>query len=141
MIVFSVPGKPAGKERPRFAKSGAVYTPTKTKEMEMLIAAYYRAAGGRNLGAVPVGIVIEMVYGIPKRGTKEELAKIRAGKRVPMSKPDCDNCAKLVCDALNGVAYDDDRQITQIGVFKRFCRDNEQPHVEVRVWESESQPC
>lgn len=34
-------------------------------------------------------------------------------------KPDADNDAKLVLDALNGVAWDDDQQVTDLHVIKR----------------------
>lgn len=35
-------------------------------------------------------------------------------------KPDIDNIAKVVCDALNGVAYKDDKQIVSLKLAKRY---------------------
>lgn len=35
-------------------------------------------------------------------------------------KPDCDNIAKIVLDALNGLAYDDDSQVTDLEVHKFY---------------------
>lgn len=35
-------------------------------------------------------------------------------------KPDCDNCVKLVKDAMNGVFYRDDSQIVQLFAFKSY---------------------
>ena len=35
-------------------------------------------------------------------------------------KPDCDNIAKIVLDALNGLAYDDDSQVTELEVHKFY---------------------
>lgn len=42
------------------------------------------------------------------------------GKILPTKKPDCDNIAKIICDALNGVAYKDDKQIVQLLVSKVY---------------------
>jgi Holliday junction resolvase RusA-like endonuclease len=35
-------------------------------------------------------------------------------------KPDCDNMAKICLDALNGVAYHDDAQITNLIISKHY---------------------
>lgn len=35
-------------------------------------------------------------------------------------KPDCDNIAKAILDALNGVAYDDDKQVVRLHVEKEY---------------------
>ena len=41
------------------------------------------------------------------------------GKPV-LKKPDIDNIAKIVADALNKVAYDDDSQICDMKIIKRY---------------------
>ncbi len=38
----------------------------------------------------------------------------------PTKKPDCDNLAKVICDALNGIAYYDDSQIVEITISKYY---------------------
>ena len=38
----------------------------------------------------------------------------------PSKKPDADNIAKIVLDALNGVAYEDDSQVINLSVQKRY---------------------
>ena len=43
-----------------------------------------------------------------------------SGLLKPTKKPDWDNIGKIVCDALNGVAYHDDAQITYSVVKKRY---------------------
>lgn len=48
----------------------------------------------------------------------------------PTKKPDCDNIAKIICDALNGIAYYDDSQIVKIEVDKVY---NETPGVDVVI--------
>ena len=38
----------------------------------------------------------------------------------PQTKPDADNIAKIICDALNNIAYKDDTQIIELTVVKRY---------------------
>jgi Holliday junction resolvase RusA-like endonuclease len=38
-------------------------------------------------------------------------------------KPDADNIAKIILDALNEVAWDDDAQVVQLSVCKRYDTD------------------
>ena len=45
-------------------------------------------------------------------------------------KPDCDNIAKAVLDALNGLAYKDDSQVTELTVRKLYA---EEGSVGVRI--------
>lgn len=42
---------------------------------------------------------------------------------MPTKKPDCDNVAKMICDALNGLAYKDDAQIVNLNVLKAYTSD------------------
>ena len=41
-------------------------------------------------------------------------------KILPLSPPDVDNVAKIVCDALNGVAFFDDRQVCKLNIEKYY---------------------
>ena len=52
----------------------------------------------------------------------------------PMKKPDFDNIGKIVCDALNDIAYHDDAQIVDAQVRKFFSDD---PKVVVTIQEAE----
>ena len=47
-----------------------------------------------------------------------------------------DRVGKVVCDALNGVAWYDDTQITDGEVHKFWAA--EQPRIEVKIWEAEA---
>lgn len=62
-----------------------------------------------------------------KKTVTDTLAeKINTGKKTLQGhcnydkKPDCDNLAKSVLDALNGIAYNDDSQITSLHVVKEY---------------------
>ena len=108
-IEFTVPGEPFGKQRPRHSRvSGTTYTPKETKLHEQLIQWAYRKAGGHKFPEDP------------KSTPKYRRADMLSGKIRPTKKPNWDNIGKLVCDALNGVAYDDDKCVCEAVVRKFY---------------------
>jgi len=54
-----------------------------------------------------------------------------------LSKPDIDNVAKSVFDALNGIAYRDDSQIYNLWIIKVIAAGDEQPHVRILIEHNE----
>lgn len=50
-------------------------------------------------------------------------------------KADIDNLQKLVFDALNGVAYDDDKQIAFVIAYKRWVGDEADRGIHINLWE------
>lgn len=120
---FEIAGKPQGKARPRFAGKRA-YTPAKTVQYE---AAVKRAAQGCPKFEGAVGVHITACFVQPKSWSKAK----RAANPLPTCKPDADNIAKSVCDALNGLAYADDAQITTLWVGKQW---SDAACVRVKIW-------
>ncbi len=51
------------------------------------------------------------------------------------SKPDIENVAKAIFDALTGLAWNDDAQIAITTLTKVYAAGDEQPCVEVEIWE------
>ena len=133
-VRFTVPGSPQGKARPRFTK-GRTYTPKNTVIYEKLVRIRYQAAAmGITPAEGPVSVTILARYPIPKSATKAKRAGMISGALLPTKKPDLDNVAKIVCDALNGVAYRDDSQIVDLKVHKYF---SETPEVAVVIMADE----
>lgn len=131
---FTVPGRPKGKERPRFS-GGCVYTPRATRDYERLITACaksaMRAEGVRewlNSPDTEVGVYINAYFPVPKSWPKWMQEKARQGKIRPTCKPDNDNVKKAVFDALNHVAYRDDHQVVSDGMEKWYIPDPAAPH-------------
>lgn len=134
-IVFELSGKVIGKARPRFSPDGHAYTPASTRLYERKIAQAYKAAGGKKMdGALHVDF--ETVFGIQKSATKAERMRRLNGNEIAMKKPDIDNVEKIVLDALNGVAYEDDTQIVSVRSIKG--RYEDVPRLIVRVREIET---
>lgn len=136
-VHFTVPGEPQGKSRPRVVrgKDGRThsYTPEKTAQYEALIRREYRRQGGVRFpdGAV-LSVRLVAWYAVPKSASKQRRAAMLAGELLPTKKPDLDNIAKAICDALNGIAYHDDAQIVELYAEKRW---DEIPRVDVEIRE------
>lgn len=122
---FIVEGKPQGKARARTFYNSRVgkmqsITPEQTKSYENLIRWSYKAAGGKYLGEKTLQVHIEAVYPIPKAFNKTKQGEALGGGIRPTTKPDCDNIIKVVLDALNGVAYYDDKQVVCVSCNKYY---------------------
>lgn len=65
-------------------------------------------------------VTIYAVFTIPAGWTVGKKKMARQNKIAPEKNPDCDNIAKAILDALNGVAYKDDSQVAELVVKKRF---------------------
>lgn len=127
---FTIPGKPCGKQRPRFG-NGRTYTPEQTVNYENLVKLCFRQAyPDHEPIAAGVAIVAEIsaYYPIPKTASKARKAAMLGYEEFPCKKPDCDNVAKIVLDSLNEIAYHDDAQVVELRVFKAY---SETPRVEV----------
>lgn len=122
---FIVEGKPQGKARPRVVQNrytgrSVAYTPIKTGNYEDLIRWSYKAAGGEYLGEKVLQVDIKAFYPIPKSYSKAKRQAATDDTLRPTSKPDCDNIVKVVLDALNGVAYYDDKQVVSVSCNKYY---------------------
>ncbi len=122
MVYFFVPGKVQGKARPRFSsRSGTVYTPGRTKSYERQIAEAYEAQNGPCFQG-GVAVMIDATFQIPKSWTRAKKADAMKGKLTP-GKPDIDNILKVVLDGLNGIAYEDDKQVVLVQCRKTYSTD------------------
>lgn len=138
MQEFFVPGPPRGKARPRVTVRGGhahAYTPETTADYEWLVRHCYKAQtpeGTPLQGAVRVEI--EAVFAIPQSARRADRAAMLAGEKLPIKKPDADNIIKIILDALNGLAWADDAQVTHVTCRKRY---GDKPGVRVRVGNEE----
>jgi Holliday junction resolvase RusA-like endonuclease len=102
------PVRPKAKGRPRMTRSGYAYTPKDTKRYEKEIADLYK-------GPFFEDGMLKMSLRFTKEGTEMLIERLGLNKKVaqPVSRltGDVDNYAKSLLDALNGVAYSDDKQI------------------------------
>lgn len=134
-IYFVVYGQPQGKGRPRASSRGGfvrMYTPAATLAYEQQIARLAEIARGEfPVLQTPMSLRVVAHHPIPISWSKKKQQLALAGELVP-GKPDLDNVAKAVLDALNGVIYVDDKQVVRLVAEKKYSFD---PRVEVYVHE------
>ncbi|HGG0416123.1 TPA: RusA family crossover junction endodeoxyribonuclease [Clostridium sporogenes] len=134
-----IPGEPKGKARPRMStKADIVYTPKKTVEYENWVRQCYcmsKLSFDKNKleGALKAKIGVYM--SIPKSISKKKRQYMLKGELRPTKKPDVDNICKIILDSLNGLAYDDDKQIVDCWIGKWY---GEEPRVELVLEEIRS---
>lgn len=122
-IYIKIPGKPQGKERPRFnSQTKHTYTPAKTATYEALIKQIYIEKYGVQCFAPNGSVMINIIatFEPPKSVSAQIYKKMLLGVINPTKNPDIDNIAKIVLDGLNGIAYKDDAQVTFIAMKKRY---------------------
>lgn len=134
-VAFEVPFV-AGQSRPRLTSRPFPHAvkPARDSERERAVAAAFDealAALGRTAPLAPKGVAVTVSVlcerPLPKTAPRRLVRQTDTGK------PDADNVAKLVLDALNGHAWEDDSQVTSLCVSKmpRTRRDGVVTRVEV----------
>ncbi len=110
-----LPWKVHAKQRPRGGKNGVVYTPKATKDAEKIVKQSFVDCMGENFPPLAGPVAVELSL-----GNDEILFRIapHAEHEHRKLRGDIDNYAKTILDALNGVAYYDDRQIERLTVVK-----------------------
>lgn len=140
-VVFTVEGPPQGKGRPRFRRAGnfvTTYTDQKTKDYELRIKHHAMAAmaakGDMRPSNMPIDLSIQICCPVPFSWSKKKQMQALGGEIFPTNKPDLDNILKVVGDAMNGVVYEDDKQIISVRVVKYY---GQIPHLSIKVGEHE----
>lgn len=130
-------GEPVAKGRPKFMVKGKfvqAYTPAKTRKEEKRLRDELKRIYTDSLIECPLAIDLSFYFAIPKSYSKKAIREIIENKFVHIKKPDCDNLAKLVLDAMNGIVYKDDRQIYSLNVSKYYTQvEQNKPRVEIKI--------
>jgi Holliday junction resolvase RusA-like endonuclease len=104
-----LPVSPRGQERVRFTKTGRAYTPAKTRAATDEIRALWLASGSPVVGGEWFSVEIVAYIERPK-----------SSKHPYPPRPDADNIAKLLMDALQGHAFPNDSRCYSLSVTKRW---------------------
>lgn len=98
-VNFTIREQPQPKKRPRFSKNGHVHSDPEQVAYERRIGYLARQAVGSEwlTGQIAVAVVFH-------RGTRRRC--------------DIDNLVKLVLDAINGIAFEDDHQVVSLHATK-----------------------
>lgn len=112
-VTFTAPNKLAKKQ---------TYTPDKIKEYEKLVRERFleETLNSRFAEDALLEIYITVLAKMPKGATPEEQARMFNGRANNAKTPDLNKITKIVCEALEGVAYKDTVQITKVSAIKAW---------------------
>lgn len=99
-------------------------TPEQTILYENLIKlSYQREAHGQMMDEMPLSVSIIALFAPPKSASKKKRKAMLDGDIYPDIKPDIDNISKTILDALNGLAYRDDKSVAGLSAIKMYGED------------------
>ena len=129
-VSFTVAGQPVPQPRARITTRcghGHAYTPAShpIHAYRAAIAKAAREAGATPTLAEPITLIVDLVWVRPKSHYRKRVRQddplhpIREdAPKIPRA--DCSNCLKGIEDALNGVAWVDDKQVGRLVVEKSY---------------------
>lgn len=125
-MIFEVKGKVVPSPRPRVSKFGT-YMPEKyVLYKETIKNSFQKQKPNFTPFTGEIKVKIEAVFSVPKSYSKKKREALLPIPGVEHSgagyihRPDVDNISKTILDALNGVAYVDDCQVTGLLIFKEY---------------------
>lgn len=116
-VRFQIEGRPVPWKRQRANGKRRFPAKGQAEAKASVVRAYQDAARGKTFchPKPAVSMKVLAVFPLPKTIRKGDGRRMGSPHTFT---PDADNIAKLVKDALNGVAYDDDAQVYQVSVTK-----------------------
>lgn len=120
--MIEIPVKVVPKARPKVTRRG-VFMPDKYIKCRDFIRDYARAKRMKHHGTGSLGVIIFI-------NMKPSKSERRNDYRQPIG--DVDNMAGTVFDSLEGVCYENDRQIISLSVIKSY---SDKDSVEVTIWD------
>lgn len=119
-LTIIVPGVARGKGRPRFG-NGRTVTDAKTHNAEAFVKlCAVQAMRGEAMIEKSVSVSVTITVPVPASWPKAKKALALSNTIRPTGKPDLDNTTKLFFDALNGVVWRDDSQVTEARLAKIY---------------------
>ena len=120
-IRFSIPGLPMGEGQSRLSKGGFEFTPVNILDYENRVknVCIEKCEQRQANYTGQVAVDITAFYPFSSSYPKKKQEQIRPGAR-PTKKPDLDNIAKIILDALNHVAWQDDKQVVCMILTKNY---------------------
>lgn len=134
-VFLAVDGTPVPQARPRFTTRGgyarAYETEACRQQKQLIKTCFVREFGEQEpTTGVAYHVSITVFLKIPKSITKKNRELANDGILKPTKRPDVDNYAKLVLDALNGVVWVDDGNVTSMSVDKKY---SDRPRTEITI--------
>lgn len=143
MFLFEIHGDPIPQQQTRFIrKTGIAYDPSKKQKLQLQWQA--KPYAPPTPLACPIILDLTFFVSIPKSASKVQQRLMANHSILPSKKPDIDNLAYLITNALKKIFYEDDNQIVDMYLHKRY---GEQPRTVVKImtiqeaWPSNGKGC
>ena len=138
LATIVIPGTPGHWRRSRTNGKRHFMAPKSREERDRIIIHTRRTWTGKPVQG-PVSVSIDAFYRCPKQRPKcigKEEWQNRDEPFEKPTRPDLDNVAKQVLDALNGVVWDDDSQVCDLRIRKRYAARDSEPATLILIrWE------
>lgn len=127
-LFIEIPGEPIAKARPRFAKHGnhvKTYD-IQDNEKRWLKNLFKLATNAKSKwgNGIPLVMQIDCYFRPSNSFSKKELNLMSWGQLFHTKKPDASNLLKMYEDALNEIAFQDDRQLISVTVNKFYSHES-----------------
>ncbi len=129
VLIFEINTIPKPQKQTKFSSRGA-YDPS--KQYKQSLQWQMRPYAPKEPLHGPVKVHINFYMPIPKSATKSVKKQMINGVCVPVKRPDIDNMAYTVTNAMKELVYEDDSQIIDLVISKRYA---EVPKIVVKVIE------
>ena len=133
MISITIPGSPIALKRHRTAKTGHRYDPSENDKADFLAKCMAKRPDKPFTG--PVQLDATFYFQRPKSHYRTGKYSGELKPNAPywhISRPDKDNCEKMIADAFEGVYFRNDSQICSGTTSKIY---SETPRVEIKIQE------
>lgn len=141
-LKFEVAGEPVAQARPRVVRTKTGVRgidPAKSKNYKAWVKfcalnAFRKleTKEPKKLMAAPLKVKLLIYRSIPRSDSNKLKIQKQNNDVLPTVKPDIDNVFKAVTDALTGIIWQDDKQIVNAEIAKRF---SSMPRVEIEIEE------
>jgi|SRR5579872_963240 len=119
MFIFEIIGNPIPQKQTQFIRStGIAYDPSKKDKTQIQWQVRPYAPKEPLLG--PIKLDLTFYFQPPKSTSNVRRTQMLNHVIHHIKKPDADNCAYLITNALKGIFYRDDAQIIDLGIHKRY---------------------
>lgn len=125
--MFTIHTPPVPQKQTQFGK-GRCYDPS--KKAKEAIQWQIRPFAPKEPITGPVSLHLTFLLPIPKSTSKLIRRQMIEGKILPIMRPDFDNLAYLITNAMNQLIYKDDSQVVDAKIMKRY---GEEPQTIVKI--------
>jgi len=129
-LSFEIEGEPVPQLRARFTRAGRTYTPAKSRHWKEHVSRAAKAAAVQLAAPLtgPLRMTVAFSLPIPPSWSKRKKHQAFLNELLPTGKPDVDNLAKAVMDAINDctdadeqpLIWKDDCQVVTLIAAKRY---------------------